>query len=51
MKVCDLGLQGAEARIVAIDGNALTPFALETWRLGPAMRMDLANKVDQIPLQ
>jgi FtsP/CotA-like multicopper oxidase with cupredoxin domain len=41
-RVSDIGVQGAEARIIAIDGNALVPFALDTWRLGPAMRMDLA---------
>ena len=41
-RVSDIGIQGADARIVAIDGNALMPFALDTWRLGPAMRIDLA---------
>ena len=41
-RVSDIGVQGAKAAIVAIDGNALSPFDLETWRLGPAMRMDLA---------
>jgi FtsP/CotA-like multicopper oxidase with cupredoxin domain len=41
-RVSDIGLQGAEVSLIAIDGNALTPFVLETWRLGPAMRMDVA---------
>jgi FtsP/CotA-like multicopper oxidase with cupredoxin domain len=38
----DLGIGGAAASVIAIDGNAVPPFALESWRLGPAMRLDLA---------
>lgn len=38
----DLGIGGATASVIAIDGNAVPPFALESWRLGPAMRLDLA---------
>jgi FtsP/CotA-like multicopper oxidase with cupredoxin domain len=41
-RVGDLGIGGAMASVIAIDGNAIQPFALETWRLGPAMRLDLA---------
>jgi FtsP/CotA-like multicopper oxidase with cupredoxin domain len=41
-RVSDIGVQGAEARLIAVDGNALAPLALDTWRLGPAMRMDIA---------
>jgi FtsP/CotA-like multicopper oxidase with cupredoxin domain len=41
-RVGDLGIGGATASVIAIDGNAVQPFALETWRLGPAMRLDLA---------
>jgi len=41
-RVGDLGIGGANASVIAIDGNAVAPFALETWRLGPAMRLDLA---------
>jgi FtsP/CotA-like multicopper oxidase with cupredoxin domain len=40
-RVGDLGIDGAMASVIAIDGNAIQPFALETWRLGPAMRLDL----------
>ena len=43
-RVGDIGVQGADASLIAIDGNALSPFALDTWRLGPAMRMDVALK-------
>jgi FtsP/CotA-like multicopper oxidase with cupredoxin domain len=38
----ELGIEGASASVIAIDGNAIEPFELETWRLGPAMRLDLA---------
>jgi len=41
-RVGDLGIDGANASVIAIDGNAVQPFALEGWRLGPAMRLDLA---------
>ena len=41
-RVGDLGVGGAMASVIAIDGNAIQPFMLETWRLGPAMRLDLA---------
>ena len=41
-RVSDIGVQGADARVLAIDGNVLEGFVLDTWRLGPAMRMDLA---------
>jgi FtsP/CotA-like multicopper oxidase with cupredoxin domain len=41
-RVGDIGIEGAQGFLIATDGNALPPFALESWRLGPAMRMDLA---------
>jgi len=41
-RVSDVGVEGAAASVVAIDGNAVAPFALESWRLGPAMRVELA---------
>jgi FtsP/CotA-like multicopper oxidase with cupredoxin domain len=41
-RISDIGVQGARACVIAVDGNALTPFALESWRMGPAMRMDVA---------
>jgi FtsP/CotA-like multicopper oxidase with cupredoxin domain len=41
-RVSDIGVQDAEARVLAIDGNTFDGFVLDTWRLGPAMRMDLA---------
>jgi len=40
-RIAQIGIGGADAKIVAIDGNAVTPFVLDTWRLGPGMRLDL----------
>jgi FtsP/CotA-like multicopper oxidase with cupredoxin domain len=41
-RVGDVGIMGADADAIAIDGNPIEPFRLDTWRLGPAMRLDLA---------
>jgi FtsP/CotA-like multicopper oxidase with cupredoxin domain len=46
-RVSDIGVQGAQGQLIAIDGNPLLPLALETWRLGPAMRMDIALRTPQ----
>jgi FtsP/CotA-like multicopper oxidase with cupredoxin domain len=40
-RIVELGVLGAPAAVIAIDGNPLPPFALRSWRLGPAMRADL----------
>ena len=40
-RVMEIGIEDAEAAIVAIDGIALVPFPLKSWRLGPAMRADV----------
>lgn len=37
----EVGVDGAEAAVIAIDGNPVAPFPLATWRFGPAMRVDL----------
>ena len=37
-----LGIKGAAAAIIATDGNACEPFPAQNWRLGPAMRCDIA---------
>ena len=41
-RVMEIGQEGGEAFVIAIDGNAVSPFVLDTWRMGPAMRLDLA---------
>lgn len=36
------GAGDAEAAVIATDGNACDPFPLRGWRIGPAMRADIA---------
>ncbi|MFD1702052.1 multicopper oxidase family protein [Methylopila henanensis] len=40
-RVGDIGVEGGEAAVIAIDGNPVAPFPLHGWRLGPAMRLDI----------
>ena len=40
-RIMDVAVDGAEAAVLAIDGIAVPPFALEAWPLGPGMRLDL----------
>lgn len=35
------GVEGAEAFVIATDGNPVPPFPLDKWRLGAAMRLDI----------
>lgn len=37
-----LGMKGANAAVIATDGQACEPFPAQNWRLGPAMRVDIA---------
>lgn len=41
-RIAHLDLRGAKSAIIATDGNACPPMAVEGWRLGPAMRADIA---------
>jgi len=41
-RIMTLGAAGAPVSIIATDGNACPPFAIDGWRMGPAMRADLA---------
>jgi FtsP/CotA-like multicopper oxidase with cupredoxin domain len=43
-RVMDIGLKGAEVAVVAVDGVAVSPFPLRTWRFGPASRLDLVMR-------
>jgi FtsP/CotA-like multicopper oxidase with cupredoxin domain len=36
-----VGVEGAEAWVIATDGNPVMPFRLDKWRFGPAMRVDI----------
>ncbi|MEQ8395734.1 multicopper oxidase family protein [Thalassobaculum sp.] len=40
-RVSQIGVEGTDAAVIATDGNAVSPFPLVDWRLGPAMRLDL----------
>lgn len=40
-RIIEVGIEGADAAIVAIDGLATLPTALDRWQLGPAMRIDI----------
>ncbi len=40
-RISEIGFEGAEAAIIALDGNGLPPFTFESWRLGTAMRADI----------
>ncbi|QIG48575.1 multicopper oxidase family protein [Nordella sp. HKS 07] len=40
-RMMDVGVEGAEAHIIAIDGNPLPALPLCSWRLGAASRVDL----------
>ena len=40
-RISEIGVEGAEAVIIAVDGNACISIALESWRLGPAQRLDI----------
>jgi FtsP/CotA-like multicopper oxidase with cupredoxin domain len=40
-RMMDVGIEGAQARIIAIDGNPLEAMTLDSWRLGAASRLDL----------
>lgn len=46
-RVIEVGVEGAEAWVIAIDGHGVKPFALHTWRMGPAMRLDIAVRTPE----
>lgn len=40
-RISEIGFENAEAAIIAVDGNGLDPLPLVSWRMGPAMRIDI----------
>lgn len=48
-RIVDLGVDGAEAWLIATDGNGLPPRKLKSWRMGPAMRADLCLRMPAMP--
>lgn len=48
-RIVVLDLAGAEGRIIATDGNPVPPVPVKGWRLGPAMRVDIAFRMPADP--
>jgi FtsP/CotA-like multicopper oxidase with cupredoxin domain len=44
-RIMEIGIEGAEAAIIAVDGFAVDPLQLNSWRMGMAMRLDLAIRL------
>jgi FtsP/CotA-like multicopper oxidase with cupredoxin domain len=44
-RIVVLALDGADGFVIATDGNPLPPVPLKTWKLGPAMRADIAFRM------
>ena len=44
-RVLEIGVEGADAAIIAVDGFAVGPLPFESWRMGMAMRLDLAVRL------
>ncbi|MEO7761984.1 MAG: multicopper oxidase domain-containing protein, partial [Casimicrobiaceae bacterium] len=40
-RIMRIGIEGADASIIAVDGIAIVPTPLRLWTLGPAMRLDV----------
>lgn len=40
-RTIEVGVEGAEAYVIATDGNPIAPFPLHSWKLGTAMRLDV----------
>ncbi|MCB1502508.1 MAG: multicopper oxidase family protein [Bauldia sp.] len=40
-RVMEIAVEGAEAAVIAVDGIAVPPFALDSWLFPPAARVDL----------
>ena len=50
-RILEIGVAGARAWVIAVDGNPVGPLPLESWRLGPAQRLDLALQAPAKPGQ
>ncbi len=40
-RISEIGIEGADAAIIAVDGNACPPIPMGSWRFGPAERLDI----------
>jgi FtsP/CotA-like multicopper oxidase with cupredoxin domain len=48
-RIMEVGIEGTDAWIIATDGNPIEPVKLDTWKLGPAMRLDLQLRAPTKP--
>ena len=46
-RIMEIAVEGADAAVIAIDGTATPPFALQGWLLAPGMRIDLAVRAPE----
>jgi FtsP/CotA-like multicopper oxidase with cupredoxin domain len=46
-RIMQIGIEGAEAAIIAIDGIAIPPVPLSLWPMGPATRIDVVLRAPQ----
>ncbi len=46
-RIMRIGIEGADAAIIAVDGVAIPPVPLALWALGPAMRIDVVLRAPQ----
>jgi FtsP/CotA-like multicopper oxidase with cupredoxin domain len=46
-RIMHIGIEGADAAIIAVDGVAIPPVPLTLWALGPAMRIDIVLRAPQ----
>jgi FtsP/CotA-like multicopper oxidase with cupredoxin domain len=46
-RVMEIGAEGGPASIIAFDGNPVAPIPLDTWKMGPAMRLDLVLRTPE----
>ena len=40
-RISEIGIEGADAAIIAVDGNPCAPIKLDSWRFGPSQRLDI----------
>jgi FtsP/CotA-like multicopper oxidase with cupredoxin domain len=46
-RIMQIGIEGADAAIIAIDGIAISPVPLSVWPMGPATRIDIVLRAPQ----
>jgi FtsP/CotA-like multicopper oxidase with cupredoxin domain len=47
-RMIEVGVEGADAYVIATDGNPIDPFPLQSWKLGAAMRLDVLVRAPKV---